>query len=213
MKNIIIFGAGGLGGETHWLLSRINECKETWNTIGFCDDTKEVGEVVNGLAVVGGMQYLLQYNECIHVVVAIADAKARKKIVQHLKENKNIIFPNLIDPSVLYSPTLKFGEGNLFFANSILTVNIQMKDFNVISFGCTVGHDDNFSSFVTLYPSVNVSGNVSIGECCEIGTGSQIIQKLNIGSYVIVGAGSVVIKDIPNDVIAVGVPTRIVKKI
>lgn len=64
---------------------------------------------------------------------------------------------------------------------------------------------------MTLYPSVNVSGNVHIGECCEIGIGSNIIQGKKIGTEIIVGAGSVVIKDIPSQCTAVGVPAKPIK--
>ena len=53
-----------------------------------------------------------------------------------------------------------------------------------------------FNDFVTIYPSVNVSGNVEIGECTEIGTGTQIIQGKNICNNCIIGAGAVVVKNI-----------------
>ena len=99
-----------------------------------------------------------------------------------------------------------------FFLNSIATVNIQIGDYFISNWNCTVGHDCVIGDFVTLYPNVNISGNVSIGDETEIGTGVQIIQEHQIGSQCIIGAGSVVIRDIPDKSLAVGVPTRIVEK-
>lgn len=43
--------------------------------------------------------------------------------------------------------------------------------------------------FLTIHPSVNLSGNVMVGECCELGTGAQIIQGKKIESHTIIGAG------------------------
>jgi acetyltransferase-like isoleucine patch superfamily enzyme len=54
---------------------------------------------------------------------------------------------------------------------------------------------------------------VTIGEGAHIGAGSTIKQGIKIGRNALVGAGSVVIKDIPSEVVAVGVPARILKKI
>ena len=64
------------------------------------------------------------------------------------------------------------------------------------------------NNFVTVYPSVNVSGNVTIGNCSELGTGTQLIQGKKIADNVIIGAGSVVIKDIMKSGTYVGIPAR-----
>lgn len=55
---------------------------------------------------------------------------------------------------------------------------------------------------------MNVSGNVTIGNSCEIGTGTKIIQGKHIGENIILGAGSVVIKDIAECGTYVGSPAR-----
>ncbi|MEG1887748.1 MAG: transferase, partial [Oscillospiraceae bacterium] len=62
-----------------------------------------------------------------------------------------------------------------------------------------------------IYPSVNISGNVHIGSVSEIGTGSNVIQHMKIGENTIVGAGSVVVKDIPANCTAVGAPAKAIK--
>lgn len=58
---------------------------------------------------------------------------------------------------------------------------------------------------------MNISGNVDIGECAEMGTGMQIIQGKKIGAGSIVGAGAVVVKDIPENCTAVGSPAKPIK--
>jgi acetyltransferase-like isoleucine patch superfamily enzyme len=58
---------------------------------------------------------------------------------------------------------------------------------------------------------VHISGAVNIGELSFLGIGATIIQGIKIGKNVTIGAGSVAIKDIPDNVIAVGNLAKIIK--
>ncbi len=85
-------------------------------------------------------------------------------------------FATIVDPSVILSKRVVIGEGTIICAGTIVTVDISIGKHVIINLDCTLGHDDVIEDFVTIYPSVNVSGNVRVGECSEIGTGVQIIQ-------------------------------------
>ena len=158
------------------------------------------------------MEYLQRKKQPVHVVCAIGNAEARRTVVRKLSENENIHFPNLIDPSVQMSERIRMGKGNILCAGTILTADIVLKDFVILNLDCTVGHDVRLESYITVYPSVNISGNVTMGEGCELGTGSQIIQGKTLGERTIVGAGAVVIEDLPGRCTVVGVPAAVVKK-
>lgn len=54
---------------------------------------------------------------------------------------------------------------------------------------------------------------VRIGKNCWIGAGAIILPDISIGDNVVIGAGSVVTKDLPPDVVAVGNPCRVLRKI
>jgi serine acetyltransferase len=60
-------------------------------------------------------------------------------------------------------------------------------------------------------PSVNISGDVEINDCVYVGTGAKIINQLIIGESAIIGAGAVVIKSIPANCTAFGMPARPIK--
>ena len=158
------------------------------------------------------MEWLLKYENEICVVVAIGNSEVRKKIVERLKQNLKIEFPSIFASGVKMSKWVKYGEGCIFCLDSIATVNIEIGNFFISNWNCTVGHDCIIEDFVTLYPNVNVSGNVRISEVTEIGTGTQIIQGKSIGKHTIVGAGAVVNKDIPDGCVAVGVPAKVIKQ-
>lgn len=208
MKDIYIIGASGFGREVAWLIEELDE----FNVIGFVDDNKEIQDKkINDIPVVGGISFLIDQKEETNVVIAIGNPTIRYKIYEQLKENKNIKFPNIIAKDVRISNSNKLGIGNIICTQSILTVNITLGNFNHINLDCTVGHDVILHDFVTVYPSVNISGNVVVGNYSELGTGTKIIQGKSITENVIIGAGSVVIKDLIEKGTYVGSPVRKVK--
>ncbi|WP_084647520.1 acetyltransferase [Clostridium estertheticum] len=211
-KDIVIFGAGGFGREVMWLLEENNSDIETWNILGFVDDTPNFkGKVVNGFPIVGNTDWLIEYGKELSVVCCIGNSKDRQSVIKKLQNNKNLKFPNIISKDARVSRLVSFGQGCIICGGSTLTVNIRLGDFLIVNLNCTVGHDAVLNKFVTLNPSVNVSGYVQIGNCSEIGTGSQIIQHTQIGCNTIVGAGAVVVKDLPSNCTAVGGPAKPIK--
>lgn len=208
MEDIVIIGAGGLGRDILWLIERINAKKKVWNVLGFVDDAIPVGTIVESYPIIGSTQDIVNYPKGLNVVCAIGSAKSRKQVLFSLLNNPNFKFPNLIDPCVLMSEKIVLGQGNIICASTILTVNIKIEHFCIINLDCTIGHDSIIHSYSTIYPSVNVSGNCVIEAGVELGTGTNIIQGITIGENTIVGAGSVVIRNLPKNCTAVGCPAK-----
>lgn len=212
MKDLIIFGASGFGREVAWAVERLNKVTPTWNILGFMDDSDDIQVTsINGYPVLGKSTDIRNYSDAYYVV-AVGASRIREKIVSDMKKvNSDIKFGTVIDPSVEMSDLVTIGEGTIICAHTIITVNIEIGSHVIINLDCTVGHDAILKDFVTLYPSVNVSGITNIGHAVELGTGMQIIQGKSIGDYSIVGAGAVVVKDIPERCTAVGSPAKPIK--
>lgn len=209
MKDIVIIGAGGFGREVAWLIEDINIKNVEWNIFGFVDDNQAIqGTKINGYKVVGDIDWLKEQELC--VVNAIADPIIKKKVMEKLTGSKNK-YPVLIHPSVIYSGSVNFGEGSIVCAGNIITVNIEIGKHVIINLDCTIGHDANIGDYSTVLPSVNISGFVKTEECVSVGTGSAIIQGVNIGKNTVVGAGAVVVKDLPENCTAVGSPAKPIK--
>lgn len=209
MRKLVIVGVGGLGREIAWLVERINAMEPTWELLGFIDDNSEKhGTIVNGYPVLGGCDWVLEHKDEVFAVCAVGTAQTRRRIVERLH---GVRFATLVDPKVQMSQRVEMGEGCIICAGSILTVNIKLGSHVIINLDCTIGHDAVLSDYVTLYPSVNVSGNTFLEESVEMGTGSQIIQGLRIGEGTIIGAGAVVVRDLPGRCTAVGIPAKPIK--
>lgn len=213
LRDLYIIGAGGFGRETAWLVERINEVEHTWNLKGFIDDNEELQrEIFGGYSILGGVEYLKELKSDAWVVIAVGNAEMRKRCARRLASFEHLASATLIDPGVELSDSVSVGEGSIICAGTIITVDVRIGSYNIINLDCTVGHSAEFSDFVTLYPSVNVSGNVKIGDGTEVGTGTQIIQGITVGERTVVGAGAVVIKDIESDVTVVGNPAKVIKR-
>lgn len=212
MNNLIIIGASGFGREVAWLVERINKITPKWNILGFIDDNSDInGAMIGGYPVLGNSESVANYMDAYYVC-AVGSSKVREKIINKVTNYlPTIKFATLIDPDVQISDRVEIGEGTIICAGSIITVDIKIGKHNIINLDCTIGHDAVMGDYVTLYPSVNVSGITHLEKCCELGTGCQIIQTKKVGCYSIVGAGAVIVKDIPEKCTAVGSPAKPIK--
>ena len=215
MKKLFIVGCGGFGREVLWLAKRINaeyihsRKNPEWEIAGFIDDNELFHETTqDGYPVLGGCDYLFNLNEDVYAVIAIGSAKVKKVVAGKLAAYQHVHFATLIDPSAIISDRVQIGVGCVVCAGSILTVDITIGNHVIINLDCTLGHDVIIRDYVTIYPSVNISGNVEVGGEAELGTGAQIIQGKQIGKQSIIGAGAVVVKDIPEKCTAVGSPAK-----
>ena len=96
---------------------------------------------------------------------------------------------------------------NAIFLNSFsVTYGVN----TIINSGAIVEHDCQIGAHAHIAPRATLCGNVVVGDHTFIGAGATIIEGVTIGSNVTVGAGSVVLRDIPNNVISVGIPSKII---
>ena len=212
MKDIAIFGVGGFGREVLALIKDINKVKPLYNIIGFFDDGHEKNEIINGYPMLGRTEELNEWPTEISIAISVGTPKIKKQIVEKIY-NPHISYPNLIHPNVIIgdSDYVKIGKGCIICAGSVITTNIEIKDFVILNLGCTVGHDVLINSYAAFMPSCNISGEVLIGEGVYCGTGVKIINQTSIGEFAIVGAGAVVTKPLPAYCTAVGVPAKVLK--
>ena len=213
-KDIVIIGTSGFAREVLWQLKEADACVDRYNVLGFVDDTpppKNSETLIDGYSVLGTTAWLAAVAQPLCVVIAIGKPAVRKMIYGRLKDNPNITFPTIISNDVHFSESVKFGQGCFIGLKSILTVHITLGDFVIVNGTCSIGHGATIGDFATVFSHSFVSGEVCISDCAEIGAGTSIIPGKVIGENAIIGAGSVVTRDIPANCTAVGSPAKPVK--
>ncbi|WP_332452534.1 acetyltransferase [Chryseobacterium aquaticum] len=212
MKNIAIFGAGGFGREVKTIIDAINKkTKNTYHFVGFFDDGFEKGTLINNCPILGGINEINEYSEELSLVICLGDPKIKKNIIDKVN-NEKVSFPTIIHPNASVSEEfVAIGKGCIICEGTIITCNINIKDFVILNLMCTVGHDTTIENYCSFMPSVNISGEVKIEEGVYVGTGAKIINLLEIGANTIIGAGAVVSKSLPANCTAVGIPAKPIK--
>jgi sugar O-acyltransferase (sialic acid O-acetyltransferase NeuD family) len=145
------------------------------------------------------------------MMVAVADSKERKKIVQRLPQDT--MYFTFIHPTVLtMAQDVEIGEGSFIGAYSILTTNIKIGKHSILNRGNQIGHDCVIGNFFSAMPGSIVSGNVRISDCVYMGNNSSIREKIVVNSDVIIGSNAAVVKNIITSGVYVGVPAKFLKK-
>ncbi len=211
-KDLYIIGAGGMAKEILPLVNDINYSENLYRLKGFIDKSSELKELK-----IGGSKFPVLEEDFfleefrgfdVACCLGIGASPYNPSIIKRFEDFE---FPNLVHPNVTGDrKSIKIGKGNLFCSNSQFTVNLSGGDFNIFNRGSQVGHDVEIGSFNLFNPGSIVSGSVSIGDSNLIGAGSVILQNLKIKSNSILGAGAVLTKDLESNVMAMGVPAKVV---
>ena len=93
----------------------------------------------------------------------------------------------------------------------VITSSVSIGKGCLLNPNVTVSHDSTLGAFVEASPGAKVTGNCQIGDFSFLGTNSSILPKVKIGKNVVVGAGAVVTKDVPDNCMVAGVPAVIKK--
>ena len=213
MKDIVIYGAGGLGREVACLIARINKVSPKWNFVGFFSDSENEWGTENEYGkVLGGADLLNSWPTPVDVAIAIGSSKAIEKIHNKLY-NENIDFPNIIDPTfeIIDEHNYEIGKGNIIQRHSSISINVKIGNFNIFNGSDALGHDVIIGDHNVIMPAVRISGMVKIGNNNMLGVGSIVIQQMTIGDHVSLGAGSVLMTKAKKEGVYIGVPAKLFK--
>lgn len=213
MKSVVLIGAGGSARSTLDIIDAVNQDKPQYEVLGYIVDAQygSPGTMVNDRPILGDFEWLAKNARNVQAICAVGPSHHRYRLVKRAEE-LGCRFFSIIHPSVIMTRRVALGQGTVVAAGCILTNQIHIGNHVQINLACTIEHDDILEDFTTLSPGVNVSGNVTLETGVFVGTGACIIEKTRIGRWSIIGAGSVVIKDIPENTTVVGNPTRIIKQ-
>lgn len=210
MRKIVIWGASGHAFVVYNILKNEKDSE----IFGFIDDTLDKKDKLTfcELPVFGskdGLSNLLKEGVG-YIIIAIGNCSARHELSRFAMD-LGFRMITAIHPTAIVDESVIIGPGSMVIAGAILNPGVTIGSNVIINTGSKIDHGCNIGDSSHICPGVNLAGNVIVGSKTWIGIGSTVIENKNIGSNSVIGAGSVVVTDIPDNVLAYGVPAKIIK--
>jgi sugar O-acyltransferase (sialic acid O-acetyltransferase NeuD family) len=146
------------------------------------------------------------------LIIGIGDNQIRHNKYNHYRKLK-VQFINAIHPSAIISSTASIGTGICINAGAIINTESKISNNSIINTGAIIDHDCLIGLSSHIAPGTNLAGQVTVQEGAFIGIGCSIIPNKIIGIWSVCGAGSVIIKNVPEHTLVVGVPAQPIRKL
>lgn len=204
---IVLIGGGGHAKVVADIIHAMAEKDHNLEVWGFLDDNQERCNVLNYRRM-GGIDKIasLSRDQELSFLLCIGDNRVRAKLTSSYR---NLKLFTAIHPSAQISKSAIIGEGTVVMAQAVVNADTNIGKHVIVNTGAIIEHDCNIADFAHISPNATLCGNVAIGECTHVGAGAVIIQNKSVGANSVVGAGAIVVKDVPDDVVVMGVPARI----
>ena len=207
-EGLVIWGASGQAA----VIVDIIRLKSEYEIIGFIDDLdpERHGTEFCGAPVLGGAEQLerLQSQGIRTLIMGFGNSRARLRLAA-LARSKGYRLATAIHPHTSLGMGASVGPGTVIKAGAAIDPLVRIGE-NVIVGSCvSIGHHAVLEDGVRINAGARVSGYATIGKAATIGTGALIRDRVHIGEYCFVGMGAAVIRDIPDRVVAYGVPAKV----
>jgi sugar O-acyltransferase (sialic acid O-acetyltransferase NeuD family) len=210
----LVVGAAGHAQEVAWSLREQTAARGERADLLFFDDRVAPARLPSGLGeIVGGLDAIAAHVRpgATQLVLGVGLPRVKATIVGRLSP-LGVPWATVIHPGATIGPNVTIGEGSYIAAGAILTVNVRIGRFATINLHCQVAHDGVLDDLVTLHPDTHLSGNATIGEGSELGTGTLVIPGVRIGCWAVLGAGCVAVRSLDGGHVYVGVPAAVLQR-
>lgn len=206
-RRVIIVGGGGHARVIADALLLSSERNARVQLLGYLDDNPTLAtHKLLGLRRLGPIDALSTIDHDA-VVIGIGDNRTRMRLFSELRHQGERPM-TVVHPHAVVARDAKIGIGTVVFAGVVVNSGAVIGNNVILNTACSVDHDCRIASHGHICPGVHLGGTVRVGEGAFIGIGSSVIHNRSIGEWSTIGAGAVVIRDVPPHVVAVGVPAR-----
>jgi len=204
-ERLLVYGASGHGKVVADVVQRAG----LPYLEGFIDDGVEPGTLILDLPVKGGEEWLRQQAEAGAVAVALGIGinRTRQRVARRCRE-MGVALVTACHPAAAIAPSARLGEGTVVMAGAAINPDARLGPGVIINTGAVVEHDVVIGEFAHLSPNAATGGGVRLGALSHLGLGAVVLPLVSVGQGTVVGAGAAVIQDLPDNVVAVGLPAK-----
>jgi len=203
---------GAANPETGRMILSVQRVQPGFQVLGFLDnDPSKKGKDFLGYPVLGGFEVLDQIiaDDVRFVNLITGSTRVRYETSLYMAR-KDCRFTNFIHPNVDLTMT-ELGVGNYLQESVVIQAGVRIGNNSSIHIGTMVGHETAIGHSVFIAHACSISGNVTIGDGVTMGTNATVLPRLKIGKWATIGAGTVIIRDVPDYATVVGNPGKVIK--
>jgi len=208
---VIVVGAGGHARSLAGVLHDIG-C----TIAGVLADGGYPGDVWHGVEWLGELaqaKEISQRHPNALWVMAIGDNYQRLRILREIQTScSDARFPAVVHPSAVISGDAALEEGVVLMPGAIVMAGCRLAACSLVNTHASLDHESVLGEGASLAPGALTGGRVSIGRRSFIGLGTMVAQGVQIGADSLIGAGALVLKDLPDGVVAYGSPAKEIRK-
>jgi UDP-N-acetylbacillosamine N-acetyltransferase len=211
-KTLLVWGASGHAAVVADIVRLAGE----FAVAAFLDDVSRVPEGTRfcGLPVYGSRESLrtLRGEGISHVIIGIGNCAARLRLAEEARR-EGFELATAVHPRAVIAEGVSVGAGSVVAAGAVVNPFARIGENVIVNTCASVDHDTIVEDGAHICPGVRLAGRVRVCQGAWVGIGSSVIDGVRIGAGSIVGAGSVVVRDVPDGVLAYGVPAKVIRKV
>jgi len=209
VSRILVIGGADQGRQVIDAVSTRSEHE----VVGVLDGALAVGTDVAGVPVVGSTDDVKQSVHALGVdgfVVAIGDNFTRGAVLDAVaRACPEIVAVTVVHAAAVVARDAVVGGGSILLAGSVIGNGSVVGRGVLFGTLSSIDHDCVLDDVVSLAPGAHTAGSVRIGRASALGVGASVIHRVTIGADTVVGAGAVVLTDLPDRVVAYGTPAKV----
>ena len=212
-KKVIIIGGEGNGGVIASAIIDMNKkgYKE-YELAGYLNDYEEIGFLIHEYPVLGKLNQVNEFAEdgyyFMWAVHMIGHGKKRHNLYYSLNIPEDRL-ATIVHPNSFVADNAVLEPGVFVMANSYIGPGTIIRKGTLVMANCVVGHNDDIGELCHLSAGCIVGSYINIGKVSDIGLGATVLEKRKIGDYSVLGANSLLTKDMGDSVIYVGSPAKL----
>ena len=213
-RPLLVVGAGGFAREAAETARAIHSVDGSVSLLGFLDDDPTLhGTTVGGIPVLGPVEAVADHPDAV-VVVAVGRPDAytvRRGIVARLALPADR-YATLVHPASSVGSSCSVGAGTVVLAQVVMTADVMVGHHVVVMPQVVLPHDARVDDYATLASGVRLGGGVHVCTGAYVGSGACVREGRRIGAWSLVGMGSTVLTDVPDERMWFGSPARDIRR-